>query len=98
MVTAATKRLVLLVPAEHDTVAFEVRSLQELMAGRALSVGTEEEIRERLYLTATSPHWRNTWVFAAGRTFADGSDRSRDLVVTIAGHRGSPESQDPRPP
>jgi hypothetical protein len=84
MVTAAMKRLVLLVPAEHDTVTFEVRSLQELMAGRALSDGTDEEIRERLYLTAPSPHWRNTWVFAAGRTFTEGADGRRDLIVSIA--------------
>jgi hypothetical protein len=83
MVTAAMKRLVLLVPAEHDTVTFEIRSLQELMAGRALSNGTDEEIRERLHLTAPSPHWRNTWVFAAGRTFAEGADSRRDLIVNV---------------
>jgi len=91
MVAAAMKRLVLLVPAEHDTVTFEVRSLQELMAGRALSNGTDEEIRERLYLTAPSPHWRNTWVFAAGRTFAEGADSRRDLIVNVT------ETADKRP-
>jgi hypothetical protein len=91
IVTAATKRLVLLVPAEHDTVAFEVRSLQELMAGRALSAGSDEEIREWLHLTAPSPHWRNTWVFAAGRSFAEGTDSRRDLIVSIV------ETTDSRP-
>ena len=84
IVTAATKRLVLLVPAEHDTVAFEIRPLQELMAGRALSGGTDAEFRRRLTLTAASPHWRNTWVFAAGRTFAEGSDSRCEVIVTIA--------------
>jgi hypothetical protein len=83
IVTAATKRLVLLVPAENNTVSFEIRPLQELMAGRALSNGTDEETRQRLTLTAVSPYWRNTWVFAAGRTFADGSDSRRELIVDI---------------
>jgi hypothetical protein len=78
-----TKRLVLLVPAEDDTVAFEIRPLQELMAGRALGNGTDEETRQRLTLTAVCPYWRNTWVFAAGRTFADGSDSRRELIVDI---------------
>jgi hypothetical protein len=77
------KRLVLLVPDESDTVTFEIRSLQELMAARALSTGTDEEIRDRMTRTAASPHWRNTWVFAAGRAFAEGADSRRDLVVDI---------------
>ena len=81
----------LLVPAEHDTVAFENRSHQEQMAGRALSNGTDEEIRERLHLTAPGPHWRNAWVFAAGRTFTEGADSRRDLIVTIT------ETTDKRP-
>lgn len=51
IVTTATKRLVLLVPAEDDSVAFEIRPLQELMAGRALSDGTDDEVRRRLTLT-----------------------------------------------
>ena len=91
IVTAATKRLVLLVPAEQDSVTFEVRSLQELMAARALSDGTDEQIHQRLHLTAPSPHWRNTWVFVAGRIFTDGPDNRRDLIVEIV------ESVDKRP-
>jgi hypothetical protein len=83
IVTAAMKRLVLLVPAEDDTVAFEIRPLQELMAGRALSGGTDEEFCRCLILTAASPHWRNTWVFAAGRAFADGPDSRCEAVVNI---------------
>jgi hypothetical protein len=91
IVAAATRRLVLLVAAEHDTVAFEIRSLQELMAGRALSSGSDEELSERLYAVAPSPHWRNVWLFAAGRTFAEGADARRDLVVGIT------ENADNRP-
>ena len=83
IVTAATQRLVLLVPAENNTVTFEIRSLQELMAARALSDGTDDEVRRRLHITAPSPHWRNTWVFAAGRFFSDGPDYRRDLVTEV---------------
>jgi hypothetical protein len=39
LVNAATKRLVLLVPLTADAVGFEIRSLQEFMAARALVAG-----------------------------------------------------------
>lgn len=91
IVTAATQRLVLLVPAENNTVTFEVRSLQELMAARALSNRTDDEVRARLHITAPSPHWRNTWVFAAGRLFSEGPDHRRDLVAEVI------ETADKRP-
>jgi len=83
IVQAATERLVLLVPAENDGISFEIRSLQELMAARALSDATDAEIRSRLIFIAPSPHWRNTWTFLAGRLFADGPDHRRDLVVDV---------------
>lgn len=83
IVDAATHRLVLLVPSEDETVSFEVRSLQELMAARAISSGSDAEVRDRLKLTAPSPHWRNTWVFVAGRLFTDGSDHQRDLITSV---------------
>jgi len=81
IVVAATHRLVLLVAGEDESVTFEVRSLQELMAARALTDAPDEAISRRLRTTAPSPHWRNTWVFAAGRLFAEGPDHRRDLVV-----------------
>jgi len=91
IVTAATQRLVLLVPAENNTVTFEVRSLQELMAARALSNGTDDDVRSRMHITAPSPHWRNTWVFAAGRLFSEGPDHRRDLIAEVV------ETTDKRP-
>jgi hypothetical protein len=94
IVTAATERLVLLVAHEDDTVTFEIRSLQELMAARALSNGPDDTIRVRLSVTAQSPHWRNTWVFTAGRLFAEGPDHRRDLICemveTVDKHPGWP--------
>lgn len=83
IVKAATERLVLLVAHEDDTVTFEIRSLQELMAARALSNGPDADVRGRLNVTAPSPHWRNAWVFTAGRFFAEGPDHRRDLICEI---------------
>jgi hypothetical protein len=82
MVEVATKRLVLLAPDEDNTVSFDVRSLQELMAGCALLDGGDELIRHNLTVTAARPHWRNTWLFAAGRLFS-GGDHHRRLVLDI---------------
>lgn len=83
IVAAATERLVLLVAHEDGTVTFELRSLQELMAARALSNAPDEEVERRLHLTARSPHWRNTWSFTAGRLFAEGPDYRRDMVCRV---------------
>lgn len=62
---------------------FEVRSLQELMAARHLSLGTPDQVRPRLAALAPSPHWRNTWVFMAGRLFAEPSDLSWNTVTDV---------------
>lgn len=70
IVRAATDRLVLLVPKEEQDLGFEVRSLQEFMAARALLTGSDVQIMHRLEILATSSHWRNTWLLAAGRLAA----------------------------
>ncbi|MDN5798153.1 MAG: hypothetical protein L0H79_20730 [Intrasporangium sp.] len=82
LVLAATQRLVLLVPKD-GAIGFEVRSLQEYMAARALCDGQDQDITDRLHALAASPHWRNTWVFAAGKLFNDGNNHHRDLVLDI---------------
>lgn len=78
----ATTRLVLLVPDEDETVSFEVRSLQEMMAARALVAGDDDGVRRALIQVLPSPHWRNSWLFAAGKLFAE-SDHRRELVLSI---------------
>ena len=78
----ATQRLVLLAADEDETVSFDVRSLQELMAARALINGDDETIRRNLNIAAQSPHWRNTWLFAAGKLFTE-SDHRRNLVLDV---------------
>lgn len=82
LVTTATQRLVLLAADEDHTVSFDVRSLQELMAGRALINGAETDIRHNLITAAPSPHWRNAWLFAAGEMFT-GSNHERNIVLDI---------------
>ena len=78
----AHTRLILLVADEGGTVSFEVRSLQEVMAARALTDGSDEQIGDNLRVTAPSPHWRNVWLFAAGRLFEE-SDHRRNLVLDV---------------
>jgi hypothetical protein len=61
---------VLLVPhGAGDGVGFEIRSLQEFLAARALTAAADSQVIERLQLLMPSAHWRNTWLFAAGHVF-----------------------------
>ncbi len=85
LVNAATNRLVLLVPLTNDAVGFEIRSLQELMAARALVAGDSAAVLERLKRLAPSAHWRNTWLLAAGRAFTH-HEHLRDPIMTLLEH------------
>ncbi|WP_336648351.1 NACHT domain-containing protein [Microbacterium sp. MMO-10] len=78
---AATHRLVLLAPHGAEGYGFDVRSLQEYMAGQYLTSAGDAALGDRLRLVAHSPHWRNTWLFAAGRTFAQPTRHLQQLVV-----------------
>lgn len=79
---AATERLVLLVPRGQG-IGFEVRSIQEYMAARALTAGPEPEILARLHAIAPSAHWRNPWMFAVGRLAADRSHLQAQLLDMV---------------
>ena len=70
IVEAASHRLVFLVEVEAEQVGFEIRSLQEFMAAECLMDGTDQSIRERLDEIAPIPFWRNVFLFAAGKCFA----------------------------
>ncbi|PZF86115.1 hypothetical protein C1I92_02740 [Jiangella anatolica] len=80
---AATHRLVLLAPRGDEGYGFDVRSLQELMAARRLTTGPLDDVMSRLRIAAPSPHWRNTWIFAAGRIFSTPQDHVRQAVVQL---------------
>ena len=79
---AATERLVLLVP-KGSGIGFEVRSLQEYMAARALTAGPESDVMRRLHAIAPSAHWRNPWLFAVGRFAADRSHLQAQLLDMV---------------
>ena len=70
IVEAASHRLVFLVEVEAGQVGFEIRSLQEFMASECLMDGTDKSIRNRLDEIAPIPFWRNVFLFAAGKCFA----------------------------
>lgn len=81
--TAALNRLVLLVPqGAGDNVGFEVRSLQEFMAARALTAGDDRAIVEGLRPLVPAAHWRNTWLFAAGFLFSE-REHLRSQVIGL---------------
>jgi energy-coupling factor transporter ATP-binding protein EcfA2 len=82
LVRVATHRLVLLSADEDDHVSFDLRSLQELMAGCELVRGRDDECFANLRATACNPHWRNAWLFAAGRLFSGGA-HDRALVLDV---------------
>ena len=82
IVTAATQRLVLIVPRD-DGVGFDVRSLQELLAAREITAGRLDTVMDRLRLVAAGPHWRNTWIFAAGRIMNEPRDIEQQELVQL---------------
>ncbi|GAA0402947.1 hypothetical protein GCM10009530_63650 [Microbispora corallina] len=83
IVAAATRRLVLIAPHGDKGYGFDVRSLQELMAAMHLTTGPLDVVVERLRKAAPSPHWRNTWIFAAGRLFFDPQPHVQQALVEL---------------
>ena len=82
IVDAALERLVFLVGLESDQIGFEVRSLQEFMAAESLMEGSDEDIACRLGEIAPIPNWRNVFLFASGKCFAD-RQHLRDKILSI---------------
>lgn len=80
---AATHRLVLIVPRGDEGYGFDVRSLQELTAAMRLTTGPLDVVCARLRFAAASPHWRNTWIFAAGRLFSEPQPHQHRAVVEL---------------
>jgi len=83
IVDAATHRLVLLTPQHAGGLGFDVRSLQELMAALAVTTGTIEDAVPRLRRIVASPHWRNTFLFAAGRYFSEPQPHQKQAVTDL---------------
>lgn len=83
IVKAATQRLVLIAPRGDDGYGFDVRPLQELMAAMCLTAGPLDVVTGRMRIAAPSPHWRNTWIFAAGHLFSTPQDHQHRAVVEL---------------
>lgn len=83
ILTAATRRLVLIAPRGDEGYGFDVRSLQEMTAALRLTTGPLEQVLERLRISAANPHWRNTWIFAAGRLFSTPQPHQHQAVVEL---------------
>jgi len=79
---AAAQRLVFLVGLQHDSIGFEIRSLQEYMAAECLMDGPDERVVERLGAIAGLSSWRGVLLFAAGHCFAR-REHLRDTVFRI---------------
>ncbi len=79
---AALERLVFLVAPQENRVGFEIRSLQEFMAAQALMNGKDEAVVKRLQAIAHASHWRNVFLFAAGRCFYE-RQHLRDNILAI---------------
>ncbi len=69
--SAAADRLVFLVGLEEGEVGFEVRSLQEFMAGEALLEANDTLAERRLRTVAGNDTWLNVFLFAAGKCFKE---------------------------
>ena len=82
IVEAATDRLVFLVAHENHQLGFEIRSVQEFMAAEELMFAHPEWVRKRLSLIAPKTHWRNVFLFAAGRCFAK-DQYLRDSILSL---------------
>lgn len=66
-----THRLVFLALLQADRVGFEIRSLQEYMAGWHIVSRPEREVVPAIREKAVDPYWRNVVLFAIGCIFAD---------------------------
>jgi hypothetical protein len=88
---AALQRLVFLVGLQSDRIGFEIRSFQEFMAAEALMAGRDEDVQARLEAIAPIAHWRNVFLFAAGKCFAD-RRHLRDTVVLVCEHWNDTET------
>ena len=82
IIEAAMHRLVFLVGMESNQVGFEIRSLQEFMAAEALTDHSDTVVSDRLRAIAAIAHWRNVFLFAAGKCFAV-RQHLRDTILSI---------------
>ena len=76
-----TDRLVFLTELRHDVYGFEIRSLQEFMAGEAVVQQMESKSSSSFRQIAASSYWRNTVLFAVGKIFAERDHLCGEVVA-----------------
>ena len=80
----ATDRLVLLSAKVEKRIAFDVRSLQEYMAGAMITSAADTLVEKRLRMICGTAHWRHTFQIAASRCFSDtGKRHLADSIIQI---------------
>jgi hypothetical protein len=77
---AAEERLVFLVEPEPGKFGFEIRSLQEFMAAKALTTGRDSAVENRVRYISKAAMFRNTTLFCASRFFSEASPL-RDFFI-----------------
>ncbi|MBS1830840.1 MAG: hypothetical protein JST93_36430 [Acidobacteria bacterium] len=86
IVAAASERLVFLTSRIKGELTFEVRSLQEYAAAECLMTGhgsDPEIVKKRLSAIAAAPYWRNVFLFATAKCFADTNARHHQDTIRI---------------
>lgn len=83
LVGIALKRLVLLVPMPDGGIGFEVPSLREFMAARALASSNDTLVWSNMQVLVSSAHWRDTWLLAAGKLFTDRKYLCGELLTAM---------------
>lgn len=78
-----TDRLVFLSFVVGEDVGFELRSLQEFMAGEYIVALPEIEIMEDLERRAKESHWRNAALFALGHVFARRDHLKAEAILLL---------------
>jgi hypothetical protein len=80
---AARHRLVFLTSRVEGELSFDVRSLQEYMAAECLMTGDPESVKARLRAIAPAPYWRNVFLCAASKCFADARSRYLQDIIRL---------------
>lgn len=75
-------RLVFLVRSQEGWVRFDITSLKEFMAAESLMIGGDDDVRQRLATIASASYWRNVFMFAVGKCFAE-REHMLDKVVSL---------------
>lgn len=87
-----TDRLVFLTYGSADKLGFELRSLQEFMAGEYIVSKAEQDVPELLLAFAKSSHWRNVLLFAIGGIFANREHLRAEVVLLCSTLNGESSS------